>query len=192
MHYMANFVADSKIVDDDFPTEIVERHHVITKRSASFDDDLYDPKLHEDIPQEYLRRSRNTDWSSGYTKRSNEFFIKVLVVADSTMLEYHKSHEELTKYILILMSHVRCVKVIVFLYFHSQFFFQVSLLFKEASIGNAINVSVVHIEILGSPMHDFSNSLSQGSNIFTNFFVVYVAISSRHAASFLRMETAIH
>ncbi|ERL92127.1 hypothetical protein D910_09447 [Dendroctonus ponderosae] len=133
----------SKIVDDDFPAEIVERHHVIRKRFVSFDDEvLYDPKLHEDIPQEYLRRSRNTDWSSGYTKRSNEYFIKVLVVADSTMLEYHKSHEELTKYILILMSHV-------------------SLLFKEASIGNAINVSVVHIEILGSPMHEFSNSLSQ-------------------------------
>lgn len=88
----------------------MQRHHV--KRDvSSFDDDvIYDSMMHENIsPEEVLRNARDTDWNSGYTKRSNEYFIKVLVVADSTMLEYHKTHEELTRYILILMSHVSIV-----------------------------------------------------------------------------------
>ncbi|CAH1132157.1 unnamed protein product [Ceutorhynchus assimilis] len=133
------------IIEDDFPEEIVQRQHIIRKKrnARSEDDVIYDYIKHENIsPQELFRSTRDTDWtSSGYVKRSNEFFIKVLVVADSTMLRYHKTHEELTKYILILMSHV-------------------GLLFKESSIGNAINVAVVHIRILDNPEEDFSNSLS--------------------------------
>ncbi|XP_066144477.1 A disintegrin and metalloproteinase with thrombospondin motifs 9 isoform X2 [Euwallacea fornicatus] len=141
---LKNENGSDSIIEDDFPEDVIERHHSISKRHAPSNDDRpYHFLHHQNVsPREIFRSARDTDWSGSYTKRSNEYFIKVLVVADSTMLEYHKTHEELQKYILILLSHV-------------------SLLFKEASIGNAINVSVVHIRILDNPKHDFSNSLSQ-------------------------------
>ncbi|XP_030747517.1 A disintegrin and metalloproteinase with thrombospondin motifs 9 isoform X2 [Sitophilus oryzae] len=131
------------IIEDDFPEEVVQTHHTIRKRDIALDEDiLYDyVRNEENSNAENLRHARNTDYSV-FSKASNEYFVKVLVVADRTMLEYHQTYEDLTKYILVLMSHV-------------------ALLFKEPSIGNAISVSVAHIRILDYPVDNFSNSLSQ-------------------------------
>lgn len=40
-----------------------------------------------------------------------------------------------------------------------------ALLFKEPSIGNAINVSLVHIRILDHPVYDLSTTKSTGYNM---------------------------
>ncbi|KAF7271026.1 hypothetical protein GWI33_016056 [Rhynchophorus ferrugineus] len=132
------------IVEDDFPEEIVEAPHNIQKRDLTLDEDIIYDSFKNDYNSlpEVLRTTRNTNSKDIFTKESNEYFIKVLIVADSTMLEYHKTHEAVTKYILILMSHV-------------------ALLFKEPSIGNAISVTVAHIRILDYPIDIISNSLSQ-------------------------------
>ncbi|XP_060533240.1 A disintegrin and metalloproteinase with thrombospondin motifs 9 isoform X2 [Cylas formicarius] len=143
----ANYVTNGNhtIIEDDFPAEIVERrsqkHHSVGKRDIFFDDSGSDDVIYDvrESAEEIYRTTREVDYDVGYNRGSREYFVKVLVVADKAMVEYHKTTEELTRYILILMSHV-------------------ALLFKEPSIGNAINIAVVHIRILKEI--DFTNLLS--------------------------------
>ncbi|KAK9886442.1 hypothetical protein WA026_016725 [Henosepilachna vigintioctopunctata] len=71
--------------------------------------------------------------------RPSEYFIKVLVVADRSMLDFYKTKEELNHYILTLMS-------------------QTTRLFKDPSIGNAISVSVIEIKILEKQVFEVSDS----------------------------------
>ncbi|XP_044763903.1 A disintegrin and metalloproteinase with thrombospondin motifs 9 isoform X2 [Coccinella septempunctata] len=70
----------------------------------------------------------------------SQYFVKVLVVADRSMIEYYGN--ELHHYILTLMA-------------------QTARLFKHPSIGNAISVSVIEIKILKK--QDFQAPSSQGT-----------------------------
>ncbi|XP_045465321.1 A disintegrin and metalloproteinase with thrombospondin motifs 9 isoform X2 [Harmonia axyridis] len=70
----------------------------------------------------------------------SQYYVKVLVVADRSMIEYYGN--ELHHYILTLMA-------------------QTSRLYKHPSIGNAISVSVMEIKILKK--QDFQSPSSQGT-----------------------------
>ncbi|KAG5867322.1 hypothetical protein JTB14_008247 [Gonioctena quinquepunctata] len=139
------------IIEDDFYQETVHlpKEHLIQKRDTLWSRwyqeqaegtcDAIDEKDWRRLG-EYSRVVRNAEWSS-MSRISNESFLKVLVVADESMLKYHQNEDELTHYILTLMSHV-------------------AFLFKDESIGNAFSVSVVQIRILTHG--DFSNTTSSG------------------------------
>ncbi|CAH1115336.1 unnamed protein product [Psylliodes chrysocephalus] len=86
------------------------------------------------------RPRRNAEWSN-INRLSNVSYVKVLIVADRTMVKYHVTQDDLTYYILTIMGHV-------------------SFLFKEETIGNAISVALVRIEVLTDL--DFSNTNSAG------------------------------
>lgn len=89
---------------------------------------------------EISRKVRDADWPINYEEtKTNEYFVKVLVVADRSMIEYHQSTEDLKHYILILMSHA-------------------ALLYKDASIGNSISLSVVNIWMLNNTAFTTNNS----------------------------------
>ncbi|KAJ8921175.1 hypothetical protein NQ315_013647 [Exocentrus adspersus] len=146
--FLSSFTENRTIIEDDY--EIVEqrRDHIRRKREIVVDEEAetaYIDKCAVDTEKEYpfsdtlSRTPREIEWSS-YAKTSKEYFVKVLVVADRTMVKYHVRDEDLEHYILTLMSHV-------------------SLLFKDASIGNAISVAVVNLAILKN--NDFYNSNSQ-------------------------------
>ncbi|XP_050511629.1 A disintegrin and metalloproteinase with thrombospondin motifs 9 isoform X2 [Diabrotica virgifera virgifera] len=144
------------IIEDDFyqETEYIAKDHRIRRRSLS----SYEPdseieiegtcdmlketiwRSPADVLKDAARPRRNAEWNSIY-RMSNESYVKVLVVADGSMLKYHTNSNELTVYILTLMSHV-------------------SFLFKEETVGNPISISVVDIDILNT--NDFSNSNSSG------------------------------
>lgn len=90
------FAVSHSIIEDDFPEDILESHHNIKKRYATFaDDTLYD-----------YQQNNLLEPNKGYIKQSKEYFVKVLIVADNTMLDHHKTAAELTKYIMILMAYV--------------------------------------------------------------------------------------
>lgn len=132
---------------------ITNNNHTISKRDIAFDDidtelyrDSITTHLEDEQPKQsstndndnnFQRAQRDTEWvSSSSTNRNehssnnnNEYFIKVLVVADKTMLDYHQRDDDLQHYILTLMSHV-------------------ALLYKDATIGNPISLAVVNIWIL--------------------------------------------
>ncbi|CAH1278310.1 unnamed protein product, partial [Diabrotica balteata] len=143
------------IIEDDFyqETEYIAKDHRIRRRSlTSYEPDSIEIEGTCDMLKETIWRSpadvlkdaarprRNAEWNSIY-RMSNESYVKVLVVADGSMLKYHTNSNELTVYILTLMSHV-------------------SFLFKEETVGNPISISVVDIDILNT--NDFSNSNSSG------------------------------
>ncbi|XP_056632510.1 A disintegrin and metalloproteinase with thrombospondin motifs 9 isoform X2 [Diorhabda sublineata] len=142
------------IIEEDYQeTEYTIKNHRIRRRSIlqnkqDEDDiegtcDTVDERIWHssaDVARDDVRPRRNAEWSS--TNRiSNESFVKVLVVADSSTLKYHGDHEDLVSYILMLMSHV-------------------SFLFKDETIGNAISLSVVDFQVLST--QDFSNINSSG------------------------------
>lgn len=92
------------IIEDDFPEDILESHHSVKKRFATFADDaLYDYQRSKEMMSNSLEPDPP---SKGYIKQSKEYFVKVLIVADNTMLHHHKTAAELTKYIMILMAYV--------------------------------------------------------------------------------------
>lgn len=118
--------------------------HTITKRDIIFDDVGEEEEL-SIVPEnrETLRTTREASWPVNYEndRKTNEYFLKVLVVADRSMVQYHQSTEELKHYILILMSHA-------------------ALIYKDASIGNSISLSVVNIWMLNNTV--FTSNNSQG------------------------------
>jgi hypothetical protein len=135
------FSESDSIVEDDFGSSVVSlpTGHSITKRQIIFDE------VGEFPVQESSRTPREADWPVNYDtdRKSNEYFVKVLVVADRSMIQYHQSNEDLKHYILILMSHA-------------------ALLYKDASIGNSISLSVVNIWMLNNTVFTSNNSQSTG------------------------------
>lgn len=89
------------IIEDDFPEDILEAHHSVKKRFATFTDNIL-----YDYPHSSEMMSNSLDPDKGYIKQSKEYFVKVLIVADNTMLVHHRTAAELTKYIMILMAYV--------------------------------------------------------------------------------------
>ncbi|KAJ8950765.1 hypothetical protein NQ318_011258 [Aromia moschata] len=115
---------NNTIIEDEFPTAVVADHsHSIKKREIVVDEEakvayvnICDTDTDKKGPapppmmDELSRTTRDIEWSS-FAKTSKEFFIKVLVVADNSMVKYHVTEENLTHYILTLMSHVRTYRV---------------------------------------------------------------------------------
>ncbi|XP_050315831.1 A disintegrin and metalloproteinase with thrombospondin motifs 9-like isoform X2 [Anthonomus grandis grandis] len=133
---------EGHIIEDDFreATSHINR----TKRDLRHyarNDIFYDIINRRQITEEESKRNTRQSDYAAYSDVGNVYHLRALIVADSTMLEFHRTHQELTKYILTLMSHV-------------------ALLYKEPSIGNAINVAVVHIRILERPIPEFYNKSS--------------------------------
>lgn len=107
--------------------------------------DTYGYELWSDKSRSHRRWSFVPRHSRDYgarRKRTNEYVIEIQVVVDKSTAEYHKTEENLQHYVFTLMSHVW-------------------LLFKDASIGNAISVSLAHIWILKDK--DFRSSTSSGT-----------------------------
>lgn len=117
--------------------------HTITKREIIFDDVGEEAEEPSPENRETFRTTREASWPVNYESdgKTNEYFVKVLVVADRSMVQYHQSMEELKHYILILMSHA-------------------ALLYKDASIGNSISLSVVNIWMMNNTA--FTSNNSQG------------------------------
>lgn len=95
------------LIEDDVGPESAEKpyKHIINKRDILFD--IIDDQMESKEKNQVYRTTRNTDWMENYEKSSHEYFIKLLIVADKTMVQYHKTDDGLKHYILTLMSHVR-------------------------------------------------------------------------------------
>ncbi|XP_074026740.1 ADAM metallopeptidase with thrombospondin type 1 motif A isoform X3 [Leptinotarsa decemlineata] len=165
------------IIEDDFYQETahIPKEHLIQKREIPLNPWSQDIEGTCDVVEEkywkkpeYTRKTRNAEWTSKF-RMSNESFVKVLVVADESMVKYHLNDDELTHYILILMSHV-------------------SFLFKDETIGNAISVSVVQIMVLRNV--NFSNTYSSGMLLkFCNWTKQNIRDKSHNVAVLLTRDT---
>lgn len=78
------------------------------------------------------RRKREILISADHLTNNNEYTMEVLVAVDRRMQEYHGHN--IKPYVLTLMS-------------------MVSSIYADASIGNSINVAVVHILLLNDDLH---------------------------------------
>lgn len=95
----------------------------------------------EEHPTEiYSRRKRSIVMPSPSLIANNAYTMEVLVAVDRKMQEYHGS--DIKEYVLTLMSIV-------------------SSIYADASIGNSINVAVVHILLLQDDLHVESNHLGK-------------------------------
>lgn len=99
------------------------------------------------VPKPLRRRKRQANFLSTNAVDNYPYTMEVLVAADRKMQEYHGS--ELQAYILTLMSIV-------------------SNIFADASIGNSINVAVVHILLLEDDLHVESNNVGTYVNQVNN------------------------
>lgn len=133
-----------------------EQHHphLVYKRSALPENNLLqgtcgnrefrlasaDREKWEEEQQEAARSKKRR--SSRRKKRSvsSERNVETLVVADKMMMEYY-SNEDIETYILTVMN-------------------MVSSLYRDASIGNAINIVLVRIMLLESEEHEIQEDLS--------------------------------
>lgn len=82
------------------------------------------------------RRKREIYMPNEQLTQNNEYTMEVLVAVDRRMQEYHR--ENIKQYVLTLMSIV-------------------SSIYADPSIGNSINVAVVHILLLKDDLHVDSN-----------------------------------
>ncbi|XP_049824532.1 A disintegrin and metalloproteinase with thrombospondin motifs 9 isoform X2 [Aethina tumida] len=150
---------DSIPDDQDFHGEIVEDEfqppqHSIRRRDLRFDDldtqqdfkpldfmnEHVENPFHLNDYGDYTRNSRQADyWPPREVKRSHNYFVEVMLVVDKSMIDYHKTEENLNHYIMTLMNHV-------------------SLLFKHSSIGNSISVSLVNILHLKHKTFEYEQS----------------------------------
>ncbi|CAG9862410.1 unnamed protein product [Phyllotreta striolata] len=118
--------------------------------------------------EEAPRSRRNAKWTN-INRISNVSYVKVLIVADRTMVKYHVTQDDLTYYILTIMGHV-------------------SFLYQEETIGNAISVSLVRIEVLTHL--DFSNTNSAGMlQNFCNWTRLNIQDRSHNVAVLLTRDT---
>lgn len=93
----------------------------------------------EQPPEEsHSRRKRNIVGPSPNNYANNAYTMEVLVAVDRKMQEYHG--QNIKAYVLTLMSIV-------------------SSIYADASIGNSINVAVVHILLLQEDLHVESNHI---------------------------------
>lgn len=86
--------------------------------------------------QRSARRKRHANYNGGNSVDNNAYTMEVMVAVDRKMQEYHK--QNIKAYVLTLMSIV-------------------SSIYADASIGNSINVAVVHILLLQDDLHVESN-----------------------------------
>lgn len=83
--------------------------HERSKREVLLFDDVdnFDDISENFESRRWIRGTNGRRKSAVRTKRTDhEYFIEVLVVADKSMVIYHKDRDTLIQYILILMSHV--------------------------------------------------------------------------------------
>lgn len=92
------------------------------------------------VPRPLNRRKRQANFLTTNSVDNYPYTMEVLVAADRKMQEYHGA--DLQAYILTLMSIV-------------------SNIFADASIGNSINVAVVHILLLKDDLHVESNNVGE-------------------------------
>lgn len=92
------------------------------------------------------RRKRHINFPGVNVGDNNAYTMEVMVAVDRKMQEYHGNN--LQAYVLTLMSIV-------------------SNIYADASIGNSINVAVVHIFLLKNDLHD-TNSDRVGKHIPIN------------------------
>lgn len=83
------------------------------------------------------RRKRHINFPGVNVGDNNAYTMEVMVAVDRKMQEYHGNN--IQAYVLTLMSIV-------------------SNIYADASIGNSINVAVVHIFLLKQDLHDTDNS----------------------------------
>ncbi|CAH0548960.1 unnamed protein product, partial [Brassicogethes aeneus] len=140
-------VEHGTVITDHFPEE-TRSHHVINKRDVTFDDLDTDSSIdslhrgeHELVPMkpEPVRSARHAVWNAEVQKRSHEHFVEVMLVVDKSMMDYHRTEEELHHYIMTLMNHV-------------------THLFKDVSVGNSISVNLVYIHILKHKVFNYDHS----------------------------------
>lgn len=116
---LISFVSENRtFIEDVFYADPVHRpkQHKLTKREVESDEDQWDTGVgmcdavpegvwtNVDAEDRHSRTIRNAEWTSGNT---NEYFVKVLIVADKSMLEHHGTYSDLQHYILTLMHTVR-------------------------------------------------------------------------------------
>ncbi|CAG0880726.1 unnamed protein product [Cyprideis torosa] len=99
----------------------IETSEVVTRRSAEAVHSSASTGVPRNLKPNRRRRKRSI---------SQEYFIELLVVADPEMQKYHG--DSLKDYILTLMS-------------------VVALIFRDASIGNSVNIAVVRIMVIQDP-----------------------------------------
>lgn len=88
------------------------------------------------MPPRSARRKRHINFPSGNSGDNNAYTMEVMVAVDRKMQEYHGNN--IQAYVLTLMSIV-------------------SNIYADASIGNSINVAVVHIFLLKDDLNIDSN-----------------------------------
>lgn len=91
-------------------------------------------------PPRLTRRKRHVNFPNNNLSDNNEYTMEVLVAVDRKMAEYHGSN--INAYVLTLMSIV-------------------SNIYADVSIGNSINVAVVHIFHLKEDLHLESNHIGE-------------------------------
>lgn len=126
-----------------------------TFESQSFDDDD-DESTTDDLeiettttPQRSARKKRHINYHGSNTVENNAYTMEVMVAVDRKMQEYHGNN--IQAYVLTLMSIV-------------------SNIYADASIGNSINVAVVHILLLNDDMHMESNHVGKWNRFFFSFW----------------------
>lgn len=91
-------------------------------------------------PPHFTRRKRHANYPNNNLGDNNEYTMEVLVAVDRKMAEYHGNN--INAYVLTLMSIV-------------------SNIYADVSIGNSINVAVVHIFHLKEDLHLESNHIGK-------------------------------
>lgn len=91
-------------------------------------------------PPRSSRRKRHINFPGSNSVENNAYTMEVMVAVDRKMQEYHGNN--IQAYVLTLMSIV-------------------SNIYADASIGNSINVAVVHILYLRDDLHMESNNIGK-------------------------------
>ncbi|XP_055309435.1 A disintegrin and metalloproteinase with thrombospondin motifs 9-like isoform X3 [Sitodiplosis mosellana] len=147
---MASFMDSTQQMDDleDFTLEPTES----TEGTESATDFETTTTKTTTSPPRLSRRKRHINFPSSNTGDNNAYTMEVMVAVDRKMHEYHGNN--IQEYVLTLMSIV-------------------SNIYADASIGNSINVAVVHIFYLRDDLHMESNhngvSASQMLSRFCKF-----------------------
>lgn len=108
---------------------------------ANRNDDIdFQTSTSEPTSKRSSRRKRHINFPGGNPGDNNEYTMEVMVAVDRKMQEYHGNN--IQAYVLTLMSIV-------------------SNIYSDASIGNSINVAVVHIFLLKDDLHIESNHIGK-------------------------------
>ncbi|KAK9754190.1 ADAM-TS Spacer 1 [Popillia japonica] len=136
------------VIDDDFLPYSDTSHERSKREVLLFDDvDNFDDISENFESRRWIRGTNGRRKSAVRTKRTDhEYFIEVLVVADKSMVIYHKDRDTLIQYILILMSHV-------------------GILFKDATVEFAHNRSDQMLKSFCEWQRDHNNHIRHDASI---------------------------